>query len=300
MSDRNAITGRVVTQAKRLLKPAYQRYLEHFPPSPPGVRTLARAPEHAAKVLIGANRYGTYCVPASGVTTPAARAVLSGRVYEPDTLALLRAEAGGRDVVSAGTFFGDFLPALSTVLSDPAARVWAFEPNPESFRCAEMTVSLNGLSNVVLTNAALGATAGSGVLVTCEAGGGSLGGRSHLAGAGVDPSVAGEHGGATAVAVASLDAAIPEDRDVGIVQLDLEGYELEAVRGAVRLIERCRPLLVLESVPADRWFEQLLSDLGYETVGRAHWNTVYRCVHRPEPVAVPTPADAPALVAGLR
>jgi hypothetical protein len=42
---------------------------------------------------------------------------------------------GKKDIVPAGAYFGDFLPALSNCGDDVG--VWAFEPNVENYTCAE-------------------------------------------------------------------------------------------------------------------------------------------------------------------
>ena len=67
---------------------------------------------------------------------------------------------GTGDLVHAGTYFGDFIPALSRVCA-PDAKVWAFEPNPENYRCALITTTLNNLHNVEIKNAGLGSQEGS-------------------------------------------------------------------------------------------------------------------------------------------
>ncbi len=40
------------------------------------------------------NEYGRYCVPEGLEDRPAARAVIAGRAYEPDTLRFMRQHAG--------------------------------------------------------------------------------------------------------------------------------------------------------------------------------------------------------------
>src|ERR1700678_3814062 len=98
------------------------------------------------KCLIAANVHGTYCVPAASRERPAARAILDGRIWEAETLAFLASQCGSGDVVHAGTYFGDFLPALSRAIAEDA-RVWAFEPSSENFLCAGITLKLNAIGN---------------------------------------------------------------------------------------------------------------------------------------------------------
>lgn len=223
---------------------------------------------------IASNRFGTYCVPASSAGRPAAQAVLRGDVYEPETIAFMAKHCGDKDLVHAGTYFGDFLPALSDAVA-PTAEVWAFEPNPESHRCAEITLLLNKITNVRLHNAGLGATSSESLIQTTNARGRALGGASMI--------VAEAASGATSepVRIVAIDEVVPADRQVGILQLDVEGYEQQALSGAFATIRRCRPILVLEQQVGagfldESWFADNVLSLGYEESGRMHLNRVYR------------------------
>ena len=216
---------------------------------------------------IAVNEHGAYAVPRAAEHRPAAQIVLSGGVWEADTIDLLRGRDPAGDIVHAGAFFGDFLPALSRSRA-AGARVYAFEPNTENFRCAQITVLLNGLVDVVLTNAALDATIGEGELAITSADGRALGGGSRLVRQPPAGSVT------ERVALTSVDAVVPADRHVAVVQLDVEGHEQEALAGAVQTIRRCRPLLVLESPPSPEWFAEHLGGMGYVVSGRVSDNTV--------------------------
>jgi FkbM family methyltransferase len=211
--------------------------------------------------VLARNEYGAYCVPRASRHRPAARTVLQARVYERDTIELMRGIPG--DIVHAGTFFGDFLPALASSRDE---MVWAFEPNRESYRCARITAELNDLQNVSLTNAALSSAPGEAVLATGNRHGVSYGGGSRLITGGPD-------GRSHEVAqLVTVDEAVPEDRHVGVLQLDVEGHEEQALAGALLTIERCRPLLILESLPASEWLDAQLP--GYIVTGRVNGNAV--------------------------
>ena len=60
-----------------------------------------------------------------------------------------------------------------------------------------------------------------------------MGGASYIV---QDGKVEENAGGLKEVAVIALDSVIPEDADIGVVHLDVEGYELLALRGAMRTI----------------------------------------------------------------
>lgn len=48
------------------------------------------------------------------------------------------------------------------------------------------------------------------------------------------------------VAVEPLDALLPPAAEIALIKIDVEGAELEVLRGAVATIRRCRPLIVFE------------------------------------------------------
>ncbi|MEL7166189.1 MAG: FkbM family methyltransferase [Pseudomonadota bacterium] len=212
------------------------------------------------------NEYGRYFVPAGLEDRPASKAVLAGNVYEADTIKFMRAHAGDGDIIHAGTFFGDFLPGLSSAMAK-GAKVWAFEPNPDSYAAAKKTVSLNKLKNIDLQNVALSNVAGNLLFKSRDGDGNSIGGISHI----VDEPGEGVH----EVSADLLDYIVPRDRHVSILQLDVEDHEKHALRGAFHLIQRCRPILILEYLSNERWLQRTFRGMGYEQRGKIHSNWVY-------------------------
>jgi FkbM family methyltransferase len=220
-------------------------------------------PDH----IIASNKFGRYCVPKSSSTRPAAKTILAGEVWEKDTIRFIARNCGDGDIVHAGTFFGDFLPGLSRALH-PAARLWAFEPSRENFFCAQRTMALNDLADVILTNAGLGARQGTGTL--CISGDGQATGGSSRFVAQETPGEVYE-----TAAIIALDDVIPPTRNVAVLQLDVEEYEQEALEGALGLLKRCRPLLILETLPRNLgWHEHNILSLGYRERGEVHHNRV--------------------------
>jgi FkbM family methyltransferase len=218
--------------------------------------------------------YGGYCVPESSRHRPAAQKILSNGVYEPETIRFIRANCGAGDIVHAGTYFGDFLPALSKALA-PEARIWAFEPNTENYRCARITVEINGLKNVVLANSGLGARAERMQIMTVDQNGHALGGASRLV-----PDVPEGMAHTQSVQVVTVDEVVGPDRNVSILQLDVEGHEKEALAGALKTIRRCLPIIILETLPESillrsAWFAENVLGLGYRPFGKVHGNVIY-------------------------
>lgn len=218
---------------------------------------------------IAYNAYGGYCVPLSSRHRPAAQKVLSGKVYEPATIEYISKHSADGDIVHAGTYFGDFLPGLSRTCSE-GARIWAFEPNPESYRCACVTILVNSLDNIEITNAGLGATDRRLLLEVADESGRALGGGSRIT---EGQSRAKKN--TVEVDVVTLDDVVPKGRTIDILHLDVEGFEQPALDGGIETIMRCRPILILESTPSKEWVSANILSLGYREVDRVHANTVF-------------------------
>jgi FkbM family methyltransferase len=226
--------------------------------------------------VVSYNKYGGYCIPKSSCHRPAARAVLKKRIWEPNTIQYVIDNCGEGDVIHAGTFFGDFLPAFSQAI-DSRATVWAFEPNIESFRCAEITINLNDIQNVELRNTGLGEKADFLRLATKDVNGVSLGGSSRILNH--QPTNA---SGTEVVQIVTIDDTVEQNRHVSIIQLDVEGYEKQALAGAIQTINRCRPIIILEILPDSNlldsdWFKDNILALGYRKTGEVHNNSIFRC-----------------------
>ncbi len=230
----------------------------------------------AINATIAYNRYGAYCVPLSTQHRTLNQKILGGEVFEPDTIAYIRNNAGNGDVIHAGTFFGDFLPGISSGING-SAKVWAFEPNPESYACARITMLLNHIENVELQPFGLGERSSTSWLQTQNNKGVSLGGSSSITSERSSKNLYKEIG------LVAIDDVIPADRQISILQLDVEGYEEDALKGALKTIKRCLPTLILETdkgICSTKWFADNILSLGYEIGEKIHYN---RVIHPPSP-----------------
>jgi FkbM family methyltransferase len=234
----------------------------------PALATPQAGSKSTLACLVAYNEFGGYCIPRSSVHRPAVQAVLAGNVWERDTVEYMTSHTDGGDVIHAGTYFGDALPALSKACPGDAT-VWAFEPNPENHLCASMTVLLNRLDNVRLTNAGLGSAESTAAMATRDESGRSLGGASRIL-----PDELRDSGSAESIRIVSIDEVVPEDRNISVIHLDVEGYEKAALSGALRTIERCRPTLILETLPEEPWLSDAIFDLGYQVSHRVNANSV--------------------------
>ena len=82
------------------------------------------------------------------------------------------------------------------------------------------------------------------------------------------------------IEINSVDNCIPENRKISIIQLDVEGYEEQALKGSISTIERCKPILILEDETdstEEKWFKDNILSLGYSQIDEIHNNKVFKC-----------------------
>jgi len=219
--------------------------------------------------MIAQNTYGQFVVPTSSRHRPAARKILSGEIYEPETIDFIRNNCKDGDVIHAGTYFGDFLPGISAKLHSQAI-LWAFEPNAENYECAGRTIAINNLTNVKLFNVALGSKESKGYLLVENEYGKSLGGASMV----IDEF---QEYKSIEIKIVRIDDIIPKNRSISIIHLDVEGYEKETIIGAMQTIRKNKPILILEDnkgIINSKWFTANVLEIGYNVFGIIHGNTV--------------------------
>ena len=129
----------------------------------------------------------------------------------------------GSTFVDCGANIGLWSLIASPVVGE-MGRVIAFEPNPATSDKLAENVSANSLDNITVVRAAVGARSGIASL-RCES--------SHNISALCDQTTA----ETITVPVVTLDEYIG-DQPVHAIKIDVEGYELDVLRGAIRLIER--------------------------------------------------------------
>jgi FkbM family methyltransferase len=177
--------------------------------------------------MIATNKWGRYSVPNEISYTYTAQFILDGGVHEDTTIEYLKSIGG--NIIHAGAGFGDFLPALKD-----CDKVWTFEPNELMYQSCLETISLNDLVNVEIFPYAIGRYDGAGNLKHIDENGLEMGPRSEMADDGIK------------VKMVKLDSIIPKDIKISLIHLDLEGYEFAAISGAKEIIERDKPIIVLE------------------------------------------------------
>lgn len=176
---------------------------------------------------------------------------------------VLEKVAGRTACVQAGGNLGVFPKYLARFFD----AVYTFEPSPELF--AKMTANAPE-ANIIRVQAALGEAPGL-VGVECTRRGNKAAGihegLTHVAGAGIIPTIRLD------------DLALPT---MDLLYLDLEGFELYALRGALQTIARCRPVIAIEVNQNIEFYgvdrqvvREFVVGLGYQLSFRVQSDEVY-------------------------
>lgn len=234
------------------------------------------------KYIISKNKYGEYSIPEFMVSFGPGRIVHKGGVYESETIEYMTSNCEQGDIIHAGASFGSFLPALSNSCS---GLIWTFEPSPMLFKCAQDTIRLNSLKNIKINNIGLSDrpdNAWISSLAECPA---------VCSNERYEKLLPRRKPEFESIKLDTIDNLIPQDRDVSILQLDVEQGEDAAMRGALNLIKRCFPILIIESLgkgPSGKleiipdlilkndWYEKNIFNLGYTYAGLVHANVVLK------------------------
>lgn len=221
--------------------------------------------------VIRVNKYGFYAVPRKFGKRVVPRVLKKGEVYEPRTLEFICRNAVDGDVVSGGAFVGDFFPAISRSLAGHA-RLISFEPNPLCYEACRYTIALNGLTNVALAEVGVGEKSYKMALRVHDFVKNQPAAAQSALAPGEDPYAE----GFVEVDVVTIDSLVPEDRFVSILHLDVEGYEQRALLGALGVLQRCRPTLIVEGRPvSEEWLKERLPNCRYRFAGEMERNTIF-------------------------
>ena len=166
--------------------------------------------------------------------------VLGGHPYEPGIAATFnRCVKPGMAVVDVGANIG-CLTMLLASLVEASGLVVAVEPNPENIKLLEASRRVNGFDQVLVIQAAAGRRTGLLALNVSHSNGmtGEL------------PEDADAVFASHPVPCFALDAILPKNRRFGLIKIDTEGAELNALVGLSETINRDRPVIVSEFNPA--------------------------------------------------
>lgn len=253
----------------RIMKPRAYAEMQERQRATDAVRTIERLHRKAALPDLRCDGEGVWMVDRRGIEWlydtergACAMGLELGREHEPGVMRLLAGRLKADDVlIDVGANVGYFAVTLAKTI--PGLRVHAFEPVNATFTLLSRNIVRNRLSDRVAAHrVALGERAGEACVTNdMETGNHIVSGESRA-----------QHGIET-VRQDTLDALLEriDCPRVDFIKCDIEGAEMQFLRGAERTLRRDRPQLVMEI--ERRWLTRMgsspeevfrfLKDLGY-------------------------------------
>ena len=125
----------------------------------------------------------------------------------------------------------------SLYFADYFNKVYSFEPNPRTFKVLKINAEL--ANNIQCFEVGLSDTEMKGLM---EVNPTNSGGATVI-------NSSSDH--AHTINLRTLDSLIPDDEDIKLIKLDIEGHEFKALTGAKHVICRNRPVILFEQHPHD-------------------------------------------------
>ena len=157
--------------------------------------------------------------------------------YEKGTLFVIKhLLREGDTFVDVGANIGLMSVFAASIVKD-SGKIIAFEPNPDTMEILLSNIALNELSNIETTGYALGSKPGEGKIydrMDVNRGGASL----------IKPE---NEGKSYDINITTLSAYFNQNQHIQLIKIDIEGYELEALKGAMDLLDGgSPPMLIVE------------------------------------------------------
>jgi FkbM family methyltransferase len=164
---------------------------------------------------------------------------------EPEIIALMLTRLKEGDTfVDVGTHYG-FEAMVGSKIVGKTGSVIAFEPNPSSFKIAQL--NLTG-DNVSLNNLAVGDYEGVVNMNAYDIYSSAMNSVTSNSNFIDNPWVRSKEGKVIEVKLVTLDAFLNDRiKPVNFIKCDVEGFEVNVIKGAANLIAKDKPLIVLES-----------------------------------------------------
>ena len=179
-------------------------------------------------------------------------------INEPQATHLLSQEIKpGMHVVDVGAHIGYYTLQFARLVGE-SGEVIAVEPTPENKKVLMMNVEANGYRNVRIYEVAIGAENGTARLYLSH-----NSAHSSLI-------LSDEHYSYVEVPLRTLDTLLEQEERIDYIKMDIQGSEIEAIKGMQSILQKYRPALFIETHSSFVGCEaiiQLLEDLkklGYE------------------------------------
>jgi FkbM family methyltransferase len=169
-------------------------------------------------------------------TSVVAKAHLEGRKWEPKIAAILTKYCKkGTTAIDMGAYIGTHTMSLVDGVG-ASGKVVTFEPQPWAYKGIKKSLAKNKIKNVKVVNAGLSDKKGKIKFCSDSSGSSSV----------CTERSAGRKKWAEVydIPIVTLDSY--NLKRVSIMKVDVEGHELNALMGAKKTIEKCRPVIVLE------------------------------------------------------
>ena len=192
---------------------------------------------------------------------------MKGAFYEPGMLEWTRRHYRGGTFIDAGACIGNHTVYYAKFCG--ADRVVAIEPYRPSFEHLRTNVDLNGLENVEWYNGAISDTPGKGTMIDASPKNhNNVGMRQVKEGDEID--------------ILTLDSIIEEYEldDVTLLKIDVEHMEMQALRGADKLLREQHPAIFIEC-PYDETYKEVeahLAQYGYRSRSQHNATPTYEFI----------------------
>jgi len=161
-------------------------------------------------------------------------------VYENDAIKIIEKLVNEGDVCfDIGANVGPIAFALAQKVT-PKGKVYAFEPGPPTFERLVQNIAVNPVYSSAIIAENLGVSEQNGELLWSEGTGYDGRGNGSL-----------RVGGNISAKVVSLDDYCMSSGidEIDFIKIDVEGMELEVIKGAKTILEKYRPILYFETLP---------------------------------------------------
>ena len=164
--------------------------------------------------------------------------------YEADNYSFLEQQVKpGMDIIDIGAHIGLF-SVCTAQLTGPKGNIICFEPTPGTFSILKETLRLNHCDNVTPVQAAVGATQGKTTFYISNA---MAGCNSNSLVLNKDKAKAEAYD----VAITTIDAVCADyNLNPGLIKVDVEGAELDTLKGGVGTMKTARPMFIVGLHPA--------------------------------------------------
>lgn len=206
------------------------------------------------KVKIRIDNGSTYCinVPLCKTDFIQKSIVRSGRPYEETNLLFFRDRLkNGKNLIDIGANIGNH--SLYFCYGLGVQKVYAFEPIRSTFEQLVRNIKLNNAEDrIIAENFALGAEKGRAAIKEFD--------DANIGSTSIRTSNQGE------IEIITLDEYAMQLESIDFIKIDVEGFELNVIKGAINTLKKFKPFLFVECFDPEtrRTIVELLTKIGYK------------------------------------